>query len=106
MMKSLSVSAVLALALAGAAHALPQESTSDEDGFNLFAAGENAQSADEGWQFGEGNGTTADGFTIPDTASQDLLSDISEIPTDDLAEQNPLEVPEISEAEDDLIRLD
>ena len=105
MMKRLSVSAVLALALAGAAHALPQDSTSEEDGFNLFSAEETTDAASEGWNFGEADGSAGEGFMIPEGLAEDRLGDIAEIPTEELGSETPIELPEISEPEDDLIRI-
>lgn len=105
MMKRLSVSAVLALALAGAAHALPQESTTEEEGFNLFSAEETTDAASEGWNFGESDGSAGDGFMLPDGSVEDRLGDIAEIPTEEIGTEAPIDLPEISEPEDDLIRI-
>ena len=106
MMKSLSVSAVLALALAGAAHAIPQESTSEESGFNLMMPGDDVESSDDGWNLGVDSDVTEDGFVIPDGMVEDRLGDVAELPTGETAPPEvSSEIPAIQAPEDDPIRL-
>ena len=104
-MKTLSISAVLALALAGAAHATPQESTTEDSGFNLMMPGEDVESSDDGWNLGVVDDVNEDGYVIPEGTVQDRLGDVAEIPTGE-AEADATQLPEVTAPEDDLIRLE
>lgn len=106
MMKTMSVSAVLALALAGAAYATPQDPPAQDDGFNLTIPGDDLESSDDGWNLGIDEDVTEDGFIIPDGVVEDRLGDVAEIPTGETAAPEiSSDLPVIKPAEDDLIRL-
>ena len=105
MMKTLSISAVLALAIAGAAHATPQEATTEDSGFNLMMPVDDTEASDDGWNLGIIEDDSVDGFAIPEGTVQDRLGDVAEIPTGE-AEASASALPNASEAEDDLIRLE
>lgn len=104
MMKLLSVSAAVALAFAGAAHATPQDPPAD-DGFNLMMPGDDLESSDDGWNLGVEAEVTEDGFVIPDGVVEDRLGDVAEIETGASEPDLSADLPVIKEAEDDVIRL-
>ena len=108
MMKSVSVSAVLALAFAGAAWATPPEATDvvADDGFNLTIPGDDLETSEDGWNLGISDDVTEDGFVIPDGVVEDRLGDVAEIPTVDAVPEVSAELPTISAPEDDLIRIE
>lgn len=105
-MKVLSVSAVMALAFAGAAHATPQEATTEDSGFNLMMPGDDLEeTSDDGWNLGVVGDVSDDGFAIPEGTVEDRLSDVAEIPTGEV-EAKTTKLPEIKAPDDDLIRLE
>ena len=107
MMRLLSISAVAALAFAGAANASPQEAAAEEGGFNLMMPGDDLEaSSDDGWNLGVSEDVTEDGFVIPEGAVENRLEDVAEIPTGDAAPTISATLPEIKAPEDDLIRIE
>ena len=105
MMKTLSISAVMALAIAGAAHATPQESTTEDGDFNLMMPGDDVETSDDGWNLGIVEEVNEDGFAIPEGTVQDRLDDVAEIPAGE-AQETTTVLPETIAPEDDLIRLE
>lgn len=106
MMKSFSVSAVLALAIAGAAYAAPQDPTAEDNGFNLMIPGDDLETSDDGWNLGVEEDMTEDGFVIPDGVVEDRLGDVAEIETGEPAvPEISADIPTIQPPEDDVIRL-
>ena len=105
MMKTLSISAVLALALAGAAHATPQESTTEDGDFNLMMPGDDVETSDDGWNLGIVEDVSEDGYAIPEGTVQDRLGDVAEISTGDTV-PDATTLPDVTVPEDDLIRLE
>jgi len=106
-MRLLSISAVAALAFAGAANASPQEAAGEDDGFNLMMPGDDLEdSSDDGWNLGVSDDVTDDGFVIPEGTVEDRLGDVAEIPTGDVAPAVSTTLPEIKAPEDDLIRIE
>ena len=106
MMRVLSVSAVLALAIAGAAHATPQEATTEDSGFNLMMPVDDVETSDDGWNLGIIDDGAEDGLVIPDGTVQDRLGDVAEIKTGETQPADTVEIPDVTEPEDDLIRLE